>query len=105
MTPVTVAQVVQSAYGWATGDVVQGEIMAPEDLYSQEDATQGGCGDRLAEFIISETGTLEAWYGIDGSPGMNSPEHWQEALRRMEKVQQEVNSVVAALERFAPEDA
>lgn len=90
MKPYTIAQIVESAYFWANGDMKRGTYVA-----APEGAPVGG--DGLLNFLLSETSVDE---GMDCPP--NSPDHWSEAIQRMYTVLNEVSTVLEQLERHAP---
>lgn len=98
----TVQQVVESAYGWANGDLTSGVMLPPDALYTRKDILEG-VGDRLLECMVSEASPLVEWYGKDVAPRPESFDHWAEAIRRLEQMQREVTSVVDALQQYAPE--
>lgn len=89
----TVQQVVESAYGWAANNERDGEIVPVEDLTSEYD--RGDMGDGLIETILRET---MDWRDSGGPE--NGPEHWEMAIRRMQNMVRDCETVLEALYRY-----
>lgn len=91
MNAPTLRQVIWSSYGWANGDV-EPKVILPLEHAPRSDESQG---DRLIAFLLDE---------LQGDTTTGEREDWATAQRRAETILREVQSVVAALYEYEPEN-
>lgn len=92
----TLAQVVESAYGWANGDVRPGELVPQDEVGTMERYDAGG--DGLSVFLWRE---LVADFAVDEK---NTPAHWAIARQRCGQALLEVQAIYEALYKYGPEE-
>jgi hypothetical protein len=84
-------RVVESAYGWANGDIKRGRFVG-------EPKAGGSLGDHLGAYLIGECGIPDG----DGAE-VGSLEHWEECRRRARQCLKELTAVTRALHRYGPQ--
>ena len=92
----TLAQIVESAYGWANGDVPPGTFMEGS---TPAHSTDFDGMDGLLEFLLRELAEITDDH-VD--PPVTEAARWEVARRRADMVLKEVLSVHGALHRYGP---
>lgn len=105
--PLTVEQAVLTGYAHANGDLQLNEVVALGDIPAHREVATSG--DSLLAFLLSELVDEQvacaAEQPEDPEAAANTPDHWEEALRRIATVKRQIERVERMLHEHAPEEA